>query len=90
MPQNDPTSLERPASLKYSPDDLKRKIDPAKAVALVEKLRSLLTWVPAQYTEPLYGVQPPHRFYPSGILVNYEDVIECGEQLESRVRELEK
>ncbi len=64
--------------IEYSPKDLKRPIDPDKAVALVNRLRANLNFEPIQYHDPIYGDQPPHRFYPSGLLIDCEDIVNCG------------
>ena len=66
------------SGMSAKPSDLSRKIDPIKAAALVERLRCQLEFQPIQYHDPLYGDQPPYRWYPSGLLVNAEDVVACG------------
>jgi hypothetical protein len=73
-----PADVKKPT--KAQPSDLELAIDPDKAVALVRRLRCQLRFVPIEHHDPLYGDQPPHRWYPSGLLVNAEDVIACGSQ----------
>lgn len=72
--------------MEYSPKDLEAEIDPEKAVKLVRDLRTCLDFVPIQYHDSLYGDQPPHRFYPSGVLVDCEKIVDCGVGVKTATR----